>query len=408
MAEEAARVALTEERSPVPGVSRNVWWMGVTSFLTDISSEMLYPLIPIFITVTLGAPALAVGVIEGTAEATASFVKLLSGWLSDRLGRRKALVMGGYALSAAAKPLLALAGTWSLVLFARIVDRFGKGIRTSARDALLADSTPQETRGRAFGFHRSADTLGAVLGPLLAIPLLAVAHERLRTIFILSVIPAGLGLAALWSIRDRPAPPRGVELPRLSWGALNAPLRHYILAMLVFALGNSSDAFIILRGRQLGLSLVAVILAYAAYNLIYSVTSLPAGIVSDRIGRRRMIVGGLGFFAAVYLGFALARTPWQMWALLPLYGLYMGLTDGLIRAYAADLSAPEVRGTALGWMNMVTGAGALVASLAAGALWTSIGPAAPFVYGALLAACAALLLTVSGSRCGLPAEERSP
>ncbi len=359
---------------------------------------MLYPLIPIFITATLGAPAFAVGVIEGAAEATASFVKLLSVWLSDRLGRRKALVIGGYALSAVAKPLLAVAGTWSFVLFARIVDRLGKGIRTSARDALLADSTPPETRGRAFGFHRSADTLGAVLGPLLAIPLLALAQEHLRIIFILSVIPAGLGLAALWSVRDRPATPRGVELPRLSWVTLNAPLRSYILAMLVFALGNSSDAFIILRGRQLGLSLVAVILAYAAYNLIYSITSLPAGILSDRIGRRRMVVGGLGFFAAVYLGFALARTPWQVWVLLPLYGLYMGLTDSLTRAYAADLSAPEMRGTALGWMHMVTGAGTLVASMVAGALWTFVGPAAPFAYGAVLSAGAALLLAVSGSR----------
>lgn len=408
MAEEAARPALAEERSPVPGISRNVWWLGVTSFMTDISSEMLYPLIPIFITATLGAPAFAVGVIEGAAEATASFVKLFSGWLSDRLGRRKALVVGGYALSAVAKPLLAIAGTWSLVLFARIVDRFGKGVRTSARDALLADSTPNETRGRAFGFHRSADTLGAVLGPLVAIPLLAMVHEHLRTIFILSVIPAGFGLAALWSVRDRPPPSHGVVPPRLPWNALNAPLRQYILAMLVFSLGNSSDAFIILRGRQLGLSLVAVILAYAAYNLFYSLTALPAGILSDRIGRRQVVVGGLGFFAAVYLGFALARAPWQVWALLPLYGLYMGLTDGITRAYAADLSVPEMRGTALGWMNMVMGAGTLVASLVAGALWTAVGPAAPFAYGALLAAGAALLLTVSGSRFGWPAEERSP
>lgn len=374
------------------GISWNVWWLGVTSFLTDISSEMLYPLVPIFITATLGAPAFAVGAVEGAAEATASFVKLLSGWLSDRLGRRKAIVIGGYALSAVAKPLLAAAGAWSVVLFARVVDRFGKGIRTSARDALLADSAPAESRGRAFGFHRSADTLGAVLGPLLAIPLLAAVHGNLRTIFILSVIPAGCGLAALMTVRERPAFPRPVAPPRLSWGTLSAPLRHYILAMLVFALGNSSDAFIILRGRQLGLSLVGVILAYAAYNLVYSASAFPAGVLSDRIGRRRMVVGGLGFFAVAYLGFALARAPWQMWVLLPLYGLYMGVTDGLVRAYAADLSGPEMRGTALGWMHMVTGAGTLVASLVAGVLWASVGPAGPFVYGAVLAAAAAALL----------------
>jgi MFS family permease len=178
--------------------------------------------------------------------------------------------------------------------------------------------------------------------------------------------------------------------------------------MLVFALGNSSDAFIILRGRQLGLSLVGVILAYAAYNLVYSTTSFPAGILSDRIGRRRMVVGGLGFFAAVYLGFALARVAWQIWALLPIYGVYMGLTDGMIRAYATDLSAPAIRGTALGWMNMVAGAGALVASVVAGALWSFVGPAAPFAYGALLAAIAAVLLMLSGSRPGAPAGGHSP
>jgi len=297
VAEHVVGPALVDERSPVPGVSRNVWWLGVTSFFTDISSEMLYPLIPIFITATLGAPAYAVGVIEGVAEATASFLKLVSGWLSDRLGRRRAIVIAGYGLSAAAKPLLALAGVWGTVLLARFVDRFGKGVRTSARDALLAESAPAALRGRAFGFHRSADTLGAVLGPLLAIPLLAASHERLRALFMFSVIPAGFGLAVLLLVRDRPAPPRPAPLSLPSLGALSAPLRRYILAILVFALGNSSDAFIILRGRQLGLSLTSVILAYAAYNLVYSLTSLPAGILSDRIGRRRIVVGGLGFFA---------------------------------------------------------------------------------------------------------------
>lgn len=394
MVEQVVRADLADERSPLPGISRNVWWLGVTSFFTDISSEMLYPLIPIFITATLGAPVYAVGVIEGVAEATASFLKLASGWLSDRLGRRRGLVIAGYALSAVAKPLLALAGTWLTVLFARFVDRFGKGVRTSARDALLAESAPPALRGRAFGFHRSADTLGAVLGPLLAIPLLAVSHEQLRTLFVLSVLPAGLGLLILLMVRDRPVPPRAAPLPLPSLGALSAPLRRYLLAILVFALGNSSDAFIILRGRQLGLSLTAVILAYAAYNLVYSLTSLPAGILSDRIGRRRIVVGGLAFFAAVYLGFALARASWQIWALLPVYGLYMGLTDGGTRAYAADLASPEARGTALGWMHMVNGAGALVASVVAGALWTLTGPATPFLYGAVLAVAAMVLLVL--------------
>jgi len=378
----------------VPGISRNVWWLGLTSFFTDISSEMLYPLVPIFVTVTLGAPAVAVGVIEGAAEATASFLKLFSGWLSDRLGRRRAFVIAGYALSAAAKPLLAGAGSWLVVLAARVADRVGKGVRTSARDALLADSASPETRGRAFGFHRSADTMGAVLGPLLAIPLLAATHDQLRPLFLLSVVPAGCGLAALLLVRDRPMVARQVGIPRLSFAVLDARFRRYLVALLIFALGNSSDAFIILRGRQLGLSLTGVILAYAAYNLVYSLSAYPAGILSDRIGRRPMVVGGFAFFAVVYLGFAAAGAPWQFWSLLAVYGLYMGLTDGLTRAMAADLSVPEVRGTALGWVQMVSGAGALAASLVAGVLWTEVGPAAPFAYGAALAAVAAACLAV--------------
>lgn len=388
----ASAAELARERSPVAGISRNVWWLGVTSFCTDISSEMLYPLVPIFVTVTLGAPASIVGLIEGVAEASASFLRLFSGWLSDRLGRRRALVIAGYALSAAGKPLLAAAGTWLVVLVARFTDRVGKGIRTSARDALLADSATQATRGRAFGFHRSADTLGAVLGPLLAIPLLAVTHQGLRLVFVLSVIPAACGLAALFAVRDPSLGPRPEAPPRLSLGALDAPFRRYLLALAIFALGNSSDAFIILRGRQLGLSLVAVILAYAAYNLIYSLSAYPAGIMSDRIGRRPMIVAGFALFAIVYLGFGAVRAGWQLWGLLAVYGLYNGLTDGLTRALAADLSAPQARGTAIGWVHMVLGAGALVASLVAGILWTSVGPAAPFFYGAALAAVAAVCL----------------
>lgn len=401
MATQAVRPPLTEERSPVPGITRNVWWLGVTSFFTDISSEMLYPLVPVFITATLGAPAFAVGLIEGVAESTASFLRLGSGWLSDRLGKRRAIVIAGYALSGAAKPLLAAAGAWTTVLAARFVDRLGKGIRTSARDALLADSAPEAGRGRAFGFHRSADTLGAVLGPVLVIPLLGAVHGRLRAIFLLSVIPAACGVLALLLVRDRPGPPRAAPRPLPSWRALSAPLRRYILAVLIFAVGNSSDAFIILRGRQLGLSLAGVILAYATYNLVYSLVSLPAGVLSDRIGRRRMVIGGLGFFALVYLGFALAGAAWEIWALLPVYGLYMGLTDGATRAYAADLAPREARGTALGWMHMVSGAGALVAGIVAGALWTWAGPTAPFLYGAALALLAALWLAA-----GIP--ERPP
>jgi MFS family permease len=355
---------------------------------------MLYPLVPIFVTAVLGAPAYTVGVIEGVAEGTASFLKLASGWFSDRLGRRREIVIAGYALSGAAKPLLAVAGSWGTVLLARFIDRFGKGVRTSARDALIADSSPDDTRGRAFGFHRTADTAGAVAGPLLAIPLLAATHQQLRALFLFSVIPAAFGIAAVCLVRDRPPRPRPAAIALPSLGDLGTPLRRYILALLVFALGNSSDAFIILRGRQLGLSLAGVILAYAAYNAVYSLVALPAGIVSDRLGRRRIVIGGLAFFAAVYLGFALARAAWEFWVLLPIYGVYIGMADGATRAYAADLAAPERRGTVMGWLHMVNGIGAFVAGVVAGALWTWIGPGAAFGYGSLAAAAAAFMLMV--------------
>lgn len=385
---------LAEAASPIAGISRNVWWLGITSFFTDISSEMLYPLVPIFVTAVLGAPAYTVGVIEGVAEGTSSFLRLLSGWLSDRLGRRREIVIAGYALSGAAKPLLAIAGTWGTVLAARFVDRFGKGLRTPPRDALIADSSPAATRGRAFGFHRTADTAGAVVGPLLAIPLLAATHQQLRLLFLFSVIPAAFGLAALVLVQDRTTPPRPGATALPSFGDLDAPLRRYILALLVFALGNSSDAFIILKARQVGLSLVGVIVAYAAYNAVYSVVALPAGIVSDRLGRRRIVIAGFMFFAAVYTGFGLARVAWQLWVLLPIYGLYIGMADGATRAYAADLAAPARRGTVLGWVHTVNGAGAVIAGVVAGALWSWIGPAAAFGYGAAAAAIAALLLVV--------------
>jgi MFS family permease len=333
-------------------------------------------------------------VIEGVAEGTSSFLRLLSGRLSDRLGRRREIVIAGYALSGAAKPLLAIAGTWGTVLAARFVDRFGKGLRTPPRDALIADSSPAATRGRAFGFHRTADTAGAVVGPLLAIPLLAATHQQLRLLFLFSVIPAAFGLAALVLVQDRTTPPRPGATALPSFGDLDAPLRRYILALLVFALGNSSDAFIILKARQVGLSLVGVIVAYAAYNAVYSVVALPAGIVSDRLGRRRIVIAGFMFFAAVYTGFGLARVAWQLWVLLPIYGLYIGMADGATRAYAADLAAPARRGTVLGWVHTVNGAGAVIAGVVAGALWSWIGPAAAFGYGAAAAAIAALLLVV--------------
>ncbi len=375
--------------SPVPGVSRNVLVLGLVSLATDASSEMIYPLVPLFLTRVLGAPVAVVGLIEGLAEATASVLKGVSGWLSDRVGRRRPLVVAGYGLAAIAKPLLALAAGWPLVLAARVLDRFGKGVRGSPRDALIADSSPDGLRGRAFGFHRAMDQTGAVIGPLLVLPLLALFHQNLRALFVAAFVPAALGVAILTAVRETGrGPSPGAALPRFHLRGTPAAFHRFLAVMLLFALGNSSDMFLILRARQLGIGTGAVVLLFAVYNAVYAAASYPAGVISDRIGRKRVMTAGLAVFALVYAGFGLARGPVWVWVLFAVYGLYQGLTDGTSRALVVDLVSPELRATALGVYAMATGLAALPASVIAGLLWDKVGPAAPFLYGAALAALA--------------------
>jgi MFS family permease len=381
------------QRSFVPGISRNVFLLGVVSLCTDASSEMIYPLVPLFLTQTLGAPMAIVGVIEGLAEATASLLKGISGWLSDRLGRRRPLVLAGYGLAAVSKPLLALAGSWHLVLGARVLDRFGKGLRNAPRDALIADSTEASLQGRAFGFHRSADQIGAVLGPLLALPLLATFQQNYRTLFVVAFIPAALGVGFLTMVREtgrgRAA---GAPRPSFSLRQVTPAFRRFLGITLLFALGNSSDVFLILRAQQLGLSTARIVLLFATFNLTYVLSAYPAGSLSDRLGRKRLLVAGLGVFALVYLGFGVAPAAGWLWLLFGIYGLYMGLTDGIARAFVVDLVAADQRATALGFYAMASGLAAFPASALAGLLWQSYGPPAPFLYGAVLAGLAALLL----------------
>jgi MFS family permease len=406
------------ERSPIAGISLNVFILGVVSFCTDASTEMIYPLIPLFLTQTLGAPMAVLGVIEGLAEATASVLKGVSGWVSDRVGLRRPLVIGGYGLAALAKPLLALAGGWPMALAARVLDRFGKGLRGTPRDALIADSSEPALRGRAFGFHRSADQAGAVLGPLLALPLLSLFHQNYRAVFVVAVIPAAIGVATLVAVRETgrrgkavratpadddrregnrgqpgPSPRRTAEaVPRLQAASWGTGFRGFLGAMLLFALGNSSDVFLIVRARQVGLTPQQIVLLFAAFNLTYVLSAYPAGVVSDRIGRRRVMVAGLGVFALVYLGFGLVGAPFWVCVLFLVYGLYQGLTDGTSRALVVDLVPPEHRATALGFYSMATGLATFLASAIGGLLWQWCGAPATFLYGAVLAAGAALLL----------------
>ena len=385
-------------------IPRNVVLLGLVSLLTDISSEMLYPLVPVFLTAVLGAPMAAVGLIEGVAEATANALKIYSGWWSDRLGKRKPFVIGGYGLSAVAKPLLAFVTSWPFVLALRLADRTGKGLRSSARDALIADCTTAVQRGRAFGLHRAMDSLGAVAGPLIALYVMSRLGENAasyRLVFRWAFVPAILGVLILFAVRERPLTPR-YKPPSFRLGTFHRDFRLFVLVNLVFALGNSSDAFLILRAKELfsstGSAMATVILAYVLYNLTYALGSYPAGVLADRIGPRRVFAGGLVIFALVYLGFALNHDPHLVWALFATYGFYTAFTDGVGKAYASRLIAAEQRATGLGILTMTTGMANLLASVTAGLLWQCWGFAAPFLYGAAMALAAVGLFATLGRR----------
>jgi MFS family permease len=351
----------------------------------------------------LGAPPAVIGLIEGVAEATASLMKTVSGRWSDLARRRKPFVLWGYSLSALSKPLLGVATGWPLVLGARVLDRFGKGVRTSARDALLADSVAPEYRGRAFGWHRAMDTAGAVVGPLLALAWLHLWGGNLRSVFLLAFIPAALGALIVLTVREPPhAAGEPAPVAKLTWRALPPAFRAYLIGWTVFAVANSSDVFLILRVNQLlghageppsAATLAPVIWLYALYNVVYAVASPGLGNLSDRIGRTKVLTGGLLVFALVYLGFAGATSVAQLWPLFAVYGLYTAATDGVGKALAVDLVPKADRAAAVGLLGTVTGVATLLASVGAGALWSAVGPWAAFAYGAAGAALGALLLS---------------
>jgi len=379
-------------RGPLRGLHPNVVRLGLVSFFADVASEMLYPLTPLFLSSVLGAPASVIGLIEGVAEATASLLKVVAGQWSDRSGRRRPFLLFGYALSALSKPLLALAAGWPMVMGARIADRFGKGMRSFPRDALLADSVAPEMRGRAFGWHRAMDTMGAVVGPLLALLLISITNDNLRLIFILAVIPGLLGAILVLFVKEKRRAPSPAQAPRAVWASLPRPFRLYLLAWGIFALANSSDVFLILRAQSIGFSPTLVVLTYALYNLTYAGASPFLGHLSDRMGRKWVLVGGLLVFAAVYLGFAFMAFSWEVWLLFAVYGLYIAATDGVGKALAVDLVPAEIRGGALGLLGTVSSLATLVASTLAGFLWSAVGPWATFVYGAAGALVCSVLI----------------
>ena len=394
--------------SRVPSrVPRNVWVLSLTSLLRDVASEMLVHLLPLFLANVLGVRLALIGLIEGVAETTASLVKILSGWLSDRLGRRKGLTVGGYGLAALAMPLLLVAQTWTLVLLYRFLDRIGKGIRTAPRDALIADSVEPDQRGLSFGLHRAADSAGAFLGLLLAAVFvtrmqgsgLVLDAQTFRAIVYFAIVPAALAVLVV-AVGVREAGTRGPHTGSKPGVPDIAPrFTRFLAVMALFTLGNSTDAFLVLRAQSSGTSVVAILILLAGFNLVYTVLSGPAGALSDRIDRRKVMIGGWLLYAIVYLGFAWADQTWQFALLYGLYGAYYALTAGVAKAFVADLTPnPDRRGWAFGVINGVLGLALLPASVVAGVLWEGVGtwpglgPAAPFIFGSGLSLISVLLM----------------
>ena len=402
---------MDKQKKGLSALPRNVWVVTITSFLTDVSSEMILNLVPLFLANVLKTGTAVIGLIDGIAETTASLMKIYSGALSDKLGKRKWLTVIGYGLSAVAKPFLFFANTWPLVLGVRFADRMGKGIRTAPRDALVAGSIDEKQRGLAFGLHRAGDTAGAFFGLLIAALVIwwtqagsaELQAQTFHTLILVSIIPAVLAVVVL-ALGAREISVAGVagksKLPGFSLAGMDKRFKQYLLVLILFTLGNSSDSFIILRSQERGLNLLQIMGMLMTFNLIYALLAGPLGALSDKIGRHILIIAGWIAYGLVYLGFAFSQTGWQIWVLFGLYGVYYAATDGVAKAFIADLVPNEHRGTAYGLYNATIGLMALPASVMAGLLWQGafgwqgFGPSAPFLFGAALALVAGLLFWV--------------
>ncbi len=379
----------------------NIIITGITSLLTDIATEMVYPLIPLYLA-TLGAQPGVLGLIEGFAESSAAILKVFSGTISDRVRRRKPIAILGYAGSSLGKLLLYLSRSWSLVFAGRMIDRIGKGVRVAPRDALIADSCEKGTRGRAFGLHRAMDTLGATVGVMIAIGLVSILGKDLtrvdyQRIFLFSLIPALSGVVVLFFVKEGRVSRSRCSTGRFSWRGLSPKLRRFLVLAGIFALGNSSNQFLLLRMSKLGWGVLGVLFLYLLYNGIYTIFSYPCGRLSDRVGKKRLLVFGYVLYGLVYFGFALLSSKgyqWLPWLLFGVYGLYSALTEGLEKALVADLAPTEQRATLLGLHATLVGVGLLPASIIAGGLWSFFGPMAPFLFGGILGTSAGIGLAL--------------
>jgi MFS family permease len=395
-------------------IPKNVFILGLVSFFNDMASEMVYPIVPIFLTTILKVSTPVVGLIEGIAEATAAIGKFIFGYLSDKVGKRKPFVVSGYSLSTVSKVLIGFASVWPLVLFARFIDRLGKGIRTGARDSLLLQNTTKNNKGFIFGYHRAFDSLGAVLGPIIGLILLYFFKENLRYVFYFSAIPGAIGvLLLIFFVREKVRPrnlfdsvgtlPQG-DIPShkkfrdphfansfsIIWQ--NKKLSLFFVASIIFSLGNSSDAFLILRAKNLGLTTLLAVLTYVVYNISQTLLSTPMGKLADKIGAKKVFEGGLLVFAIVYFFFGFIKNPAFVWLLFPIYGIYIAATDGVSKAYVSEFINEKESGSYFGLYQSATAISAFFASWIAGILWYKINPSTTFYYGAIMALLAFFIL----------------
>jgi MFS family permease len=373
-------------------VTRSTAYLALASFFADVSTELLYPILPVFLTQTLRASGSVVGLVEGVAEATQDIVQGFSGWLSDTLRRRKPIALLGYIIAATAKPLIGLSTAWPGVLGARFMDRFGTGLRSAPRDALVASSVQETNRGKAFGLESAGDNLGAFIGPLLGVFLLATLHVPLRTIFYLATIPGLFAVSMIALVKERHATVTAKSTLDVNIGRFPARYWKYLLAIALFGVGNSSNSFLILQTRDIGVSLPTTILIYAAFNLVAAAISYPAGSWSDRFGRRNVLAIAFIIFVMTYLGFAVTRNVMAVAACFVLYGLYQGIARSVGKALATDLVPSALRASGLGWYSATTGLLGLMASVVAGQLWDRVGHPAVFFYGAAFATAGSVAL----------------
>lgn len=379
-------------------IPKNVIILGLVSFFNDVASEMVYPIVPIFMTQVLKASTTAVGLVEGIAESTAAITKFIFGYLSDKFRKRKPFVAAGYTMSSLSKAIIGLANAWPLVLFSRFLDRLGKGLRTGSRDALLLQNTNEKNKGFIFGFHRAFDSAGAVLGPILGLILIYLLPNNLQLVFYLATIPGLIGVILLMIFvkeKNELTPLKKQEKFNFSLKNINPKVKLFLFISFIFALGNSSDAFLILRAKNLGLTTQMAVMVYVLYNLIQTFFSTPLGKLSDKIGHKKMYSFGLLIFSLVYFFFGFINKSIYLWILFPIYGIYIAATDGVSKAYLGEFIKEKEAGSIYGLYQMLIAFASFFASFIGGILWSKFNPSITFYFGSLMAFLAFLILSLS-------------